>query len=71
MFDEIEDRDGNEIVLSSSRGWMRDADGWWLRPSRKTDHPDHSDCHVFYEGGMIYCRNAKQKRRIDNGLRVA
>lgn len=29
-----------------------------------------SQCHAFFEGDRLYCRNAKQKRRLDNGLTV-
>jgi len=27
-------------------------------------------CHAFMADGNVLCRNAKQKRRIDNGLAV-
>jgi hypothetical protein len=25
-------------------------------------------CHAFFENGKLYCRNAKQRRRLDLGL---
>ena len=91
--------DGDEIILLSSRGWMRDRDGWWRRPIgprdrriiqhdravRRIDTLDSAvdavlagqlvwwigdSCNAWIANGELICRNAKQKRRLDNGLSV-
>lgn len=92
------DYDGDAIVSRSSRGWARDADGWWRRPISRRDwrilhHDLATQCKPGYENrdaylkgssiwhlgdgcnasignGEIICRNAKQKRRLDNGLSI-
>ncbi|EFX60408.1 hypothetical protein DAPPUDRAFT_124286, partial [Daphnia pulex] len=59
--------------------WQRDEDGWLFRQLLKRDAllprtHGPADCHVgtglhaFIEGNRIYCRNSKQRVRIDRGL---
>jgi hypothetical protein len=63
----------NKLVHHSSRAWSRDADGWWCRPFYRKDAITLAFCndsHVFKMDGRLYCRNAKQKRVLDNGRPV-
>lgn len=61
---------------SEARRWSVDEDGWLNRPALARDFRlpatgrfIGNGCHSFIsEDGRIYCRNAKQRRRIDNGL---
>lgn len=60
-----------------NQGWHLDDDGWWVRPAYKRDRKlltnsewaigDGTNAGID-ESGMVFCRNAKQKARIDRGL---
>lgn len=64
--------------------WKRDEDGWLCRPILRRDallprawHEGGEESlyigtgwHAFIEGGMLYCRNRKQRNRLDRGLPV-
>ncbi len=68
-------------MKSEAYRWSRDEDGWLWRPVLKRDallprlNGPTSDyigtgLHAFIENGRLYCRNAKQRVRLDRGLPV-
>lgn len=60
---------------SEAHRWQRDEDGWLFRPILLRDDSLPADgnyigdgCDAFLEAGKLYCRNSRQRRRLDNGL---
>lgn len=61
---------------SEAYRWSRDEDGWLFRPRLARDNalPATGNyiadgCDAFFEEGKLYCRNARQRRRLDISLR--